>query len=52
VRVLVVPGSQEVKRQAMAEGLPEIFRAPGGRKVEFPIAAYEARRVESIDTRA
>jgi 3-isopropylmalate/(R)-2-methylmalate dehydratase large subunit len=29
VRVLVVPGSQEVKRQAMAEGLPEIFRAPG-----------------------
>jgi 3-isopropylmalate/(R)-2-methylmalate dehydratase large subunit len=29
VRVLVVPGSQEVKRQAMAEGLPEIFRAAG-----------------------
>ena len=28
-RVLVVPGSQEVKRQAMAEGLPEIFRAAG-----------------------
>ena len=29
VRMLVVPGSQEVKRQAMAEGLPEIFRAAG-----------------------
>ncbi len=29
VRVLVVPGSQEVKRQAEAEGLPEIFRAAG-----------------------
>jgi 3-isopropylmalate/(R)-2-methylmalate dehydratase large subunit len=28
-RVLVVPGSQEVKRQAVAEGLPEIFRAAG-----------------------
>jgi 3-isopropylmalate/(R)-2-methylmalate dehydratase large subunit len=28
-RVLVVPGSQEVKRQAIAEGLPEIFRAAG-----------------------
>ncbi len=29
VRTLVVPGSQEVKRQAIAEGLPEIFRAAG-----------------------
>jgi 3-isopropylmalate/(R)-2-methylmalate dehydratase large subunit len=29
VRVLVVPGSQEVKRQAIDEGLPEIFRAAG-----------------------
>ena len=29
VRVMVVPGSQEVKRQAVAEGLPEIFRAAG-----------------------
>jgi 3-isopropylmalate/(R)-2-methylmalate dehydratase large subunit len=29
VRTLVVPGSQEVKRQAEAEGLPEIFRAAG-----------------------
>src|SRR5206468_9554177 len=29
VRVMVVPGSQHVKRQAMAEGLPEIFRAAG-----------------------
>ncbi|HXK07566.1 MAG TPA: 3-isopropylmalate dehydratase large subunit [Verrucomicrobiae bacterium] len=29
VRVLVVPGSQEVKRQAIAEGLPEIFQAAG-----------------------
>jgi 3-isopropylmalate/(R)-2-methylmalate dehydratase large subunit len=29
VRVMVVPGSQEVKRQAMAEGLPEIFREAG-----------------------
>ena len=29
VRVLVVPGSQEVKRQALAEGLPEVFRAAG-----------------------
>jgi 3-isopropylmalate/(R)-2-methylmalate dehydratase large subunit len=29
VRVLVVPGSQEVKRQAIAEGLPEIFREAG-----------------------
>ncbi|MFN7992470.1 MAG: aconitase family protein [Bryobacteraceae bacterium] len=29
VRVMVVPGSQEVKRQAAAEGLPEIFRAAG-----------------------
>ena len=26
---MVVPGSQEVKRQAIAEGLPEIFRAAG-----------------------
>jgi 3-isopropylmalate/(R)-2-methylmalate dehydratase large subunit len=29
VRVLVVPGSQEVKRLAIAEGLPEIFREAG-----------------------
>jgi len=29
VRVLVVPGSQKVKREAEAEGLPEIFRAAG-----------------------
>ncbi|HMC61802.1 MAG TPA: aconitase family protein, partial [Candidatus Solibacter sp.] len=29
VRVMVVPGSQEVKRQAIAEGLPELFRAAG-----------------------
>ena len=29
VRVMVVPGSMEVKRQAIAEGLPEIFRAAG-----------------------
>jgi 3-isopropylmalate/(R)-2-methylmalate dehydratase large subunit len=29
VRVMVVPGSQQVKRQAAAEGLPEIFRAAG-----------------------
>src|SRR3989337_3884738 len=28
-RVLVVPGSQQVKRQAEQEGLPEIFRAEG-----------------------
>jgi 3-isopropylmalate/(R)-2-methylmalate dehydratase large subunit len=29
VRVMVVPGSMEVKRQAIAEGLPEVFRAAG-----------------------
>jgi 3-isopropylmalate/(R)-2-methylmalate dehydratase large subunit len=29
VRMLVVPGSQEVKRQAESEGLDEIFRAAG-----------------------
>ncbi len=29
VRVMVVPGSQEVKRQTEAEGLPEVFRAAG-----------------------
>jgi 3-isopropylmalate/(R)-2-methylmalate dehydratase large subunit len=29
VRVLVVPGSQEVKRQAEAEGLPQLFRDAG-----------------------
>ncbi len=29
VRVLVVPGSQEVKSQAESEGLPEVFRAAG-----------------------
>jgi 3-isopropylmalate/(R)-2-methylmalate dehydratase large subunit len=29
VRVMVVPGSQDVKRQAEAEGLPELFRAAG-----------------------
>jgi 3-isopropylmalate/(R)-2-methylmalate dehydratase large subunit len=29
VRVMVVPGSQEVKRQAIAEGLPDIFREAG-----------------------
>jgi 3-isopropylmalate/(R)-2-methylmalate dehydratase large subunit len=29
VRMLVVPGSQQVKRQAEAEGLAEIFRAAG-----------------------
>jgi 3-isopropylmalate/(R)-2-methylmalate dehydratase large subunit len=29
VRVMVVPGSQAVKHQAEAEGLPEIFRAAG-----------------------
>jgi 3-isopropylmalate/(R)-2-methylmalate dehydratase large subunit len=29
VRVMVVPGSQAVKRQAQEEGLPEIFRAAG-----------------------
>ena len=30
VRLMVVPGSHEVKRQAEAEGLDEIFRAAGG----------------------
>ncbi|HKE18317.1 MAG TPA: 3-isopropylmalate dehydratase large subunit [Kofleriaceae bacterium] len=29
VRMLVVPGSQEVKRQAEAEGLDQVFRAAG-----------------------
>jgi 3-isopropylmalate/(R)-2-methylmalate dehydratase large subunit len=29
IRVLVVPGSQQVKRQAEQEGLPDIFRAAG-----------------------
>jgi 3-isopropylmalate/(R)-2-methylmalate dehydratase large subunit len=29
VRVMVVPGSMEVKRQAIAEGLPDVFRAAG-----------------------
>ncbi len=29
VRVMVVPGSMDVKRQAIAEGLPDIFRAAG-----------------------
>jgi 3-isopropylmalate/(R)-2-methylmalate dehydratase large subunit len=29
VRTYVVPGSQEVQRQAEAEGLPELFRAAG-----------------------
>ena len=29
VRMLVVPGSEEVKRQAEAEGLDEVFRAAG-----------------------
>jgi 3-isopropylmalate/(R)-2-methylmalate dehydratase large subunit len=29
VRVMVVPGSQDVKRQAEAEGLAEVFRAAG-----------------------
>ncbi|MBK9168838.1 MAG: 3-isopropylmalate dehydratase large subunit [Bryobacterales bacterium] len=29
VRVMVVPGSQAVKRQAYDEGLPEVFRAAG-----------------------
>ncbi len=29
LRVLVVPGSQEVRREAEAEGLPEVFRAAG-----------------------
>ena len=31
VRVLVVPGSQDVKRQAEAEGLAEVFRGRRGR---------------------
>jgi 3-isopropylmalate/(R)-2-methylmalate dehydratase large subunit len=30
VRLLVVPGSQQVKRDAEAEGLDEVFRAAGG----------------------
>jgi 3-isopropylmalate/(R)-2-methylmalate dehydratase large subunit len=29
VRVLVVPGSQQIKRQADVEGLPQIFREAG-----------------------
>ncbi len=29
VRVLVVPGSEKIKKQAEAEGLPEVFRAAG-----------------------
>jgi 3-isopropylmalate/(R)-2-methylmalate dehydratase large subunit len=29
IRVMVVPGSQQVKRQAEAEGLDEVFRAAG-----------------------
>ena len=29
VRMLVVPGSQQVKRQAEAEGLHEVFQAAG-----------------------
>lgn len=30
VRLLVVPGSQEVKRQAESEGLDQVFKAAGG----------------------
>jgi 3-isopropylmalate/(R)-2-methylmalate dehydratase large subunit len=30
VRLLVVPGSEEVRRQAEAEGLDQVFRAAGG----------------------
>ena len=30
VRLMVVPGSDEVKREAEAEGLSEIFKAAGG----------------------
>ena len=35
VRVMVVPGSQDVKRQAEAEGLDDIFKAAGAESVSY-----------------
>jgi 3-isopropylmalate/(R)-2-methylmalate dehydratase large subunit len=49
VRVLVVPGSQEVKRQAIAEGLPEIFRAAGAEWREPGCSMCIAMNGDSVD---
>jgi 3-isopropylmalate/(R)-2-methylmalate dehydratase large subunit len=50
VRMLVVPGSQEVKRQAMAEGLPEIFRAAGAEWREPGCSMCIAMNGDSVPT--
>jgi len=50
VRMLVVPGSQEVKRQAIAEGLPEIFRAAGAEWREPGCSMCIAMNGDSVPT--
>jgi 3-isopropylmalate/(R)-2-methylmalate dehydratase large subunit len=50
VRMLVVPGSQKVKRQAMAEGLPDIFRAAGAEWREPGCSMCIAMNGDSVPT--
>ncbi len=49
---MVVPGSQEVKRQAIAEGLPELFRAAGCEWREPGCSMCIAMNGDHIDARA
>jgi 3-isopropylmalate/(R)-2-methylmalate dehydratase large subunit len=49
VRMLVVPGSQQVKRQAEAEGLHEIFRAAGAEWREAGCSMCIAMNGDQLD---
>jgi 3-isopropylmalate/(R)-2-methylmalate dehydratase large subunit len=49
VRVLVVPGSQDVKRQAEAEGLAEVFRAAGAEWREAGCSMCLAMNGDQLD---
>jgi 3-isopropylmalate/(R)-2-methylmalate dehydratase large subunit len=48
VRVMVVPGSQQVKQQAEAEGLHEIFKAAGAEWREAGCSACLAMNDDKV----
>ncbi|GAB4198846.1 MAG: 3-isopropylmalate dehydratase large subunit [Roseiflexaceae bacterium] len=49
VRVMVVPGSQQVKRQAEAEGLDEIFKAAGAEWREAGCSMCIAMNADALE---
>jgi 3-isopropylmalate/(R)-2-methylmalate dehydratase large subunit len=49
VRVLVVPGSEEIKRQAQAENLPEVFTAAGAEWREAGCSMCIAMNGDQLD---